>query len=683
MNVEKDQIDRQAVVARHNVVATATDLNSPCQVGNGEFAFGADITGLQTFVPFATMAQWGWHSDPLPKGERIEDFRGQVWDTHGRSVRYPMDNEEQPALSEWLASNPHRLNLGRLGMVLFKSDGAAAEPRDVQNAHQQLDLWRGEITSRFEIEGQPVNVQTCCSPRPDGIAVRIQSPLITSGRLAIRLSFPYGDGRWIAPLVGDWDHPERHKTEINRREARRIDLARTLDSDRYAVSLAWSDGGEVAEEGHHAFLLSPSRQNDTLEFVCLFTPNTHSARLPSFAEVRNACATHWEKFWRSGAAIDLSASSDPRWRELERRIVLSQYLMAANEAGTLPPQESGLVNNGWRGRFHFEMYWWHAAHYALWNRWPLLERSLGIYSNLLASSQDRARRQGYRGARWPKCTGPDGREWPHAIHALLIWQQPHPIAFAELDYRTHPTLATLEKWRTVVFETAEFLASFAFFDKKSGHYVLGEPLYVVSENTDPKTTRNPAFELSQWRTGLRLAQLWRERLGLPRDKGWDEVLHHLTPLPVENELYVLHEGVQEMWTKWNFEHPALIGVFGMLPGDGADKETVRRTFHKVLECWKFDRTWGWDFPMLAMCAAKLGEPETAIDMLLHPAEGFQFDTHGLATGGPFPYFPSNGGLLYAVAMMAGGWDGAPQHHAPGFPNNGRWKVRCEGFQPAP
>ena len=55
-----------------------------------------------------------------------------------------------------------------------------------------------------------------------------------------------------------------------------------------------------------------------------------------------------------------------RWRELERRIVLSQYLLAVNEAGSLPPQESGLVNNGWNGKFHMEMYWWHAAHYALW-----------------------------------------------------------------------------------------------------------------------------------------------------------------------------------------------------------------------------------------------------------------------------------------------------------------------------
>ena len=122
----------------------------------------------------------------------------------------------------------------------------------------------------------------------------------------------------------------------------------------------------------------------------------------TFAE----CRQQWPAFWRSGGAIDLSGSRDPRWQELERRIVLSQYLMAVNEAGSLPPQESGLVNNGWYGRFHMEMDWWHAAHWALWNRWPQLNRSLGIYTRLLPQAKERAKRQGYLGARWPKCIGP-------------------------------------------------------------------------------------------------------------------------------------------------------------------------------------------------------------------------------------------------------------------------------------
>ncbi len=87
--------------------------------------------------------------------------------------------------------------------------------------------------------------------------------------------------------------------------------------------------------------------------------------------------------------------------------------------------------------------------------------------------------------------------------------------------------------------------------------------------------------------------------------------------------------------------------------------------------------------MLAMSAARLGQSEQAVDYLLeYPA--FLFDEHGLAGGGraPFPYFPGNGGLLYAVAMMAAGWDGGPDTNAPGFPDDGSWVVKWEGLKPA-
>ncbi|MCW3099941.1 MAG: hypothetical protein JWL77_5559 [Chthonomonadaceae bacterium] len=47
------------------------------------------------------------------------------------------------------------------------------------------------------------------------------------------------------------------------------------------------------------------------------------------------------------------------------------------------------------------------------------------------------------------------------------------------------------------------------------------------------------------------------------------------------------------------------------------------------------------------------------------------------------YLPGNGGLLYAVAMMAAGWDGAPKRHAPGFPDDGSWTVQWEGLQQTP
>ena len=42
-------IDRYVLVARHNVVLDSVNIISPLSVGNGEFAFTVDVTGLQTF----------------------------------------------------------------------------------------------------------------------------------------------------------------------------------------------------------------------------------------------------------------------------------------------------------------------------------------------------------------------------------------------------------------------------------------------------------------------------------------------------------------------------------------------------------------------------------------------------------------------------------------------------------
>ena len=54
------------------------------------------------------------------------------------------------------------------------------------------------------------------------------------------------------------------------------------------------------------------------------------------------------------------------------------------------------------------MHFWHEAHFALWNRVPLLENSLDYYQKIWAPAVHAARRQGYHGARWPKMTSPNG-----------------------------------------------------------------------------------------------------------------------------------------------------------------------------------------------------------------------------------------------------------------------------------
>jgi hypothetical protein len=86
---------------------------------------------------------------------------------------------------------------------------------------------------------------------------------------------------------------------------------------------------------------------------------------------------------------------------------------------------------------------------------------------------------------------------------------------------------------------------------------------------------------------------------------------------------------------------------------------------------------------MAMAAARTGEPGIAVEALLKDSGRNHYDRRGVNTGGPCPYLPGNGGLLYAVAMMAAGWDGAPNRPAPGFPDDGSWTVKWEGLLKAP
>jgi hypothetical protein len=685
LNNSNQKIDRKEVVDRHKIITTSTNPISPAQVGNGEFAFGVDITGLQTFVPFNTLSQWSWHSFPLPEGQNTADFKGLTLDTHGRMIRYDIPNKEQPELSSWLTGNPHRFNLGRIGFLLLKTDGTKAVMNDLKDAHQEVDMWNGIIYSYFVLEGSQVRVKTACHPSADALGVSVKSELIKTGQIKIFIDFPYPDPKPFTEYAGDFTKGDAHLSIIEKQNANSAVIARILDKTKYFVSLNWTSkvhlvSGDTISSGHR-FYLDPVQTSEII-FACSFSQERSKEPLPTAKNVFAESCVAWQKFWKSGAAIDLSQSKDLRWKELERRIVLSQYLMKVNEAGSYPPQESGLVNNGWYGRFHFEMIWWHGVHYALWNRWPLFDKCLHVYTDFLPTSVQRAKEQGYKGARWPKCTANYDSNGPGEIHALLIWQQPHPVYFAELDYRLHPTKETIEKWASVVFESAEFMAEFAYYEKIKDRYILGPPMFIMSENTKQEITFNPSFELGYWRFGLRTAQVWKERLGLSGDPKWEDVLKKLSPLPIVDGVYITHENIENMWTKFTFEHPGLIGTYGMLPGDGVDTACFKKTLKKVISTWNFDRTWGWDFPMVAMAAARTGNRELAVNMLLHESKGFQFDEHGLATGGPFPYFPSNGALLTAVAMMAAGWDGSIGN-APGFPVNGNWIVKYEGFNKMP
>ena len=701
-------IDRLALVTRHDVILTNFDAANPLSVGNGGFCFTVDATGLQTFpdafkktTPLGTLSDWAWHTAPNPKHWSMDTFHFTEFpDLNGRLVPYAdaPHNEMTPEI-RWLRDNPHRLDLGQIGFVLRHSDGSSAAPNDISDVRQKLDLWNGRILSHFKFDGEPVDVETICHPVLDAVAVRAVSPLIGQGRLAIELHFPYGTGD---EETADWNHPDAHKTKLVQLDSCHANFFRKLDNDTYSAATAWNKGATLRQIARHQFEIAPesgradlpvrqpgkSQRTDDLEFVCAFSSTRMNAKkLPMFAQTASAAREHWNAFWQTGGAIDLSGSADPRWFELERRIVLSEYLTAIQDAGQYPPAETGLTYNSWEGKFHMEMYFWHEAHFALWDRLPLLEKSLDWYAQILPRAESTAKRQGYAGARWPKMTCPAGTESPSPVGPFLIWQQPHPIFLAELCYRSHPDRDTLKRYKYVVFKTAAFMASYATWDSNNQRYVLGPVLQCAQEIFPENRTLDPTFELAYWHWGLETAQEWRIRLGLARDAKWDDVLSKLAPLPVADAKYLFTETTPDSYTnpKWNSDHPAVLDALSFCSGVNVDPAIMSNTLDWVWKNWSWRSTWGWDYPAIAMTAARLGKPERAIDALLldTPKNHYGLNGHVYQRPGLSVYLPANGGLLYAVALMAAGWDGAPHRHAPGFPDNGRWNVRCENLKVAP
>jgi hypothetical protein len=86
-----------------------------------------------------------------------------------------------------------------------------------------------------------------------------------------------------------------------------------------------------------------------------------------------------------------------------------------------------------------------------------------------------------------------------------------------------------------------------------------------------------------------------------------------------------------------------------------------------------------------MTAMRVGQPDIAIDELLMDVQKNTYlnNGHNYQTDELPIYLPGNGGLLTAIAMMCVGWDGAPDTHAPGFPQDNSWVVEFEGLKPLP
>ena len=716
-------IDRYALVTRHNPVLTDIDPSSPMSVGNGELAYTADVTGMQSLYelygekefPLCTMSQWGWHTAPAQGDKKyytLEDLKLTEYEYAGRTVTYAAERKPgNEAVYDWLRRNPHRINLGRIGLLYRNRQ---IRPEEIIGIQQSLELYSGILTSEFKLGQEVCRIRTCCHAQKDILAFHIESTLLGTGDLTVQIAFPYGS----ADITGsDWSSPDSHVTKVLLEDQYGMLLERRLDEDGYYAAI-FSDGEIKMDTGRrHEIILHAGKESFSfsVEFMDQMhrSPVQHNAVQHSAVQhsaVQHNAVQHnaavlpapaklspelvfedsrrgWKQFWENGGAIDLHNSTDPRAQELERRLVLSRYLTAVNCCGSLPPQETGLTCNSWHGKFHLEMYLWHMAYLPLWENTHRLKKSLAWYRQHLEEAKENAARNGFRGAKWPKQVAYDALDSPSPIATLLLWQQPHIIYLLELARQAGESGELIHEYYEVVKETADYMAEVAVWNKTAGRYELVPPLIPAQEAHNPLHTLNPAFEVEYWRFTLDIAITWAKRLGRREDsRKWQEAAANMAAAPVKDGYYLAHENCPDTFTRYNKDHPSMLAAFGLIDSGRLRREFVRNTLIKVRQEWDFSTAWGWDFAVLAMTAVRLGEPELAVDLILMDTPNNCYGINGhnvqkLRKDLPV-YLPGNGSLLLAAALMTAGYQGCPGN-CPGFPKNGQWIAEYENIRPFP
>ncbi|MCL2371820.1 MAG: glycoside hydrolase family 65 [Defluviitaleaceae bacterium] len=637
-------IDAKAVVRRHNPVLTEMSTDSPLSVGNGGFCFTADITGLQTLYshysaanfPLCTMSSWGWHTAPTAGGKLYEweDLQLTAYQHAGRQVFYP--TERKPGnehVYDWLRHNPHKFNLARVGLCLHGQD---ISPEMITEARQELDLYSGLLTSWFLLEGEPVEVETVCGQGSDTLGVKLCSRL---HGLGLRVDFSYGSHEISG---ADWGSPRRHFTAWEGDVARRV-----MDDVEYFVGVGGGAFGSREISQHsRIFSIPPGESQFTIHFSKTLQP------APPYASIYASSCAAWQSFWHKTGLADFSQTIDPRAAEIERRMVLSLYLLKIQGMDSLPHAETGLTVNSWYGRFHTEMYLWNSGFLPLWNLGEYLLPSLEWFRSQMSAARRLAAFNGYRGLRWPKQPAHTGRDAPSMIAPLLVWQQPHLIIMLEMLYETNPSPAFLQKYWPLVEGLATFMESF-LHQNPSGQYEILPPVMPAQETYDPSTVQNPMFEMEYFRHGLQTAANWASRLG--HTTTWQQTAAQITPPKTKNGLYLAHHNAPDTYETYNKDHPMMLGTYGLFKSPAVDSVKMAATLKKVISCWQPETMWGWDYAMMAMCAITLGNPEQAVELLLSDNPKNQYVTSGnnyQRSRDDLPlYLPGNGSFLLALPML--------------------------------
>lgn len=62
---------------------------------------------------------------------------------------------------------------------------------------------------------------------------------------------------------------------------------------------------------------------------------------------------------------------------------------------------------------------------------------------------------------------------------------------------------------------------------------------------------------------------------------------------------------KKTYTKFAKDHPLVLMPYSLFESDRIEPKVMSKTLDRVLKTYDLEEMWGWDFPMMAMCAYHL------------------------------------------------------------------------------
>ncbi len=516
--------------------------------------------------------------------------------------------------------------------VATRAAGQPVGARPAGSRRQSLVLDSGLLTTQLGSPDAAVTISTVAHPILPIVAARLTGPRGAGGTgFVVR-----GTGRTALRFSGS----EGILTDES--DGRLQAAVRVRGRALSAVT-----GGLVATDG-----------GDHAEIVVQFGPVVEPMALASFDEIADSARLWWGEYWRSSGALDLGGASSASALAAERRIVFarrSSLLAPTQDAGDGPVSVRAVrpVVSGWCG----------APSALLWGDAAPLERLLTRFARALPRAEERAAKLALEGARWE--VGPSAASGSPDWDALQLCCQADPIWYAEHLYRLRRDRGTVSLYRDLVFSTADQMASAAVWNLAAGRFGLTGPS--LAARNHPETAANPIAAIALWTWALEVAQQWRARLGMERNAEWQRVLLML-PAPARKGLLLQRSSVSV--PGGGSILPPVTAALGLLPQCLPIEPAVREaTLRDASSPGALARIEDYERSLLVMCWLRSGNVAAACTAMARAS--------GQRTAAELS--ADSGVLLYAAAMLGGGWEG--QAHHDGVPAG--WLIRGEGLLQAP